>query len=558
VNSIGVAGFGLGLAIAAVGVLGLAVAFPPQPAPPAPVAIQNDDAAPDLSAPIAPDTPAPAPVTPEPDDAQPPALVLADDADAPQDALAPQDEVPSLPDTPPAVTDDTAQPPSALAGDQPAALPDDTGGAMRPDDLPRLAPPFGDMRPDMPAAVARLPDVPHDGPAGPDQPTGPDADSAPQAPQQDTPLAILPPTQGTGRAPRAQSDLPQPVAPPPASRDRAQAEDLPAPEGELPAPDTAEPDTAEPDSAEPDAPPADRDTAIAQDGSADADMAAPADTEQPQDAESGTSMPGNRIAGMPGQPLAPRNGVAPLPSRAVDTPSDETTQAPAPTATTALERNAIAVDPALTDGALMAIVLHDPGLPMPLRRELAARDTAFTVALNPMDPSASEAADLYHAAGKEVLILANGIPAGATESDIDVTFGAYFDNVPLAAAVIDLPRNGFVRNTRLMSDIMKVIMRDGYGLVTFAGGMGQAARSADALGVPHAEVFRILDAADESALTIRRFLDRAVFQASQVGYVIVFGEASNDSTLDALDLWQSEGRVDQISVVPVSAILLGR
>lgn len=537
-NSIGVAGFGLGLAIAAVGVLGLAVAFPPQPAPPA---IQQDAAAPDLpevetptpAAPeaTAPEATAPEPSTPEPADAQPaPALRLADDDAQPQDG--PADSADSH-DTPPGVPEDMVQAPSALADDHLAAVPDDTGGAMRPDALPQLAAPAGDMRPDMPAGVARLPDVPDEAQASADPPSGLDADSAPQAPQQYPPLATAPPTQGTGSAPRAQAELPQPDAPPPAESDRAQANDLPAPDPE-PAPDDEV------------LPPA------------DADMAVPDDPEQPQDTDTdtGTTMPGNRIAGMPGQRLAPRDGVAPLPSRGVDPPSGDTPDEPA--IATALERNAIAVDPAASDGALMAIVLHDPGLPMPLRRELAARDTAFTVALNPMDPSAAEAAELYHAAGKEVLILANGIPAGATESDIDVTFGAYFDNVPLAAAVIDLPRNGFVRNTRLLSDIMKVIMRDGYGLVTFAGGMGQAARSADALGVPHAEVFRILDAADESAITIRRFLDRAVFQASQVGYVIVFGEASNESTLDALDLWQSEGRVDQISLVPVSAILLGR
>jgi polysaccharide deacetylase 2 family uncharacterized protein YibQ len=76
--------------------------------------------------------------------------------------------------------------------------------------------------------------------------------------------------------------------------------------------------------------------------------------------------------------------------------------------------------------------------------------------------------------------------------------------------------------------------------------------------VPHAEVFRVLDDEDQSPFTIRRYLDRAVFQASQIGEVIVFGDATNDATMEALEMWRSAGRADQVAVVPVSAILLTR
>jgi len=543
VNSMGIAGFGLGLAIAAMGMVGLAVVFPPQPEQPATIA------APEIAPPEG-DTPlqgaAPAGPDTAPEGALP-ELVLSDDAAEPEDGTDVANESDALfdetrsPDLPrPVVTSDMAQLPGDPADDHLSPMPDTSGGAQRAGDLPGMGLPLAqsdaDMSaPDMPAPAAPVSDMAEGAQVPADMPE----DAAPSTPQQDSSLAMLPPAQGTGAAPRAPDGVPQVDAPPLHAPERADAEDASAPDDDLPQAATP-PDDSDSQTAQ-DAPP--------EDGTADGD--APAD--------GGVAMPGTRISGMPGLPFSPRDAVPALAGSAADTGADATDPAEDAVATGALERNAIAVGGAgAPEGALMAIVLNDPGLPMPLRRELAARDMVFTVALNPMDPSATEAAELYHQSGKEVLILANGIPAGATASDIDVTFGAYFDNVPLAAGVIDLPRNGFVRNSRLLSEVMDVIVRDGYGLVTFAGGLGQAARSADAMGVPHAEVFRILDAEDESAITIRRFLDRAVFQASQVGHVIVFGEASNDATLDALDLWQSEGRVDQISLVPVSSVLLDR
>ncbi|MDD7970033.1 divergent polysaccharide deacetylase family protein [Roseinatronobacter alkalisoli] len=514
-NSIGVAGFGLGLAIAVAGLVGVAVVFPlPSPEVPAQPVMQQTS-----------QPPAPEPVTPAPE------LTLSDADDPGQDdgvADIPEPQppdtaptpVPTEPDLPrPVATADMADapPPTAPDSDQPAVMPDATGDLVPLADLPDMPSPNAEPAQDQPrstgAPAAILPDTT----AMTVPPQAVDTDMAPLVPQHGMPMAALSIPQGPEGAPHAPDGVPQIDPPPPAAPADAapviDAVEPPAPEGEMPpapADDLAEPETP----------------------------ATPRDT-----------MPGTRISGLPGMPRAPRDPIPALP--------DAGPAADAPHPLTALERNAIAVDPT-PGGALMALVLHDPGLPMPMRRDLAARELPFTVALNPMDPSAAEAAELYHQSGKEVLILANGIPARATPSDIDVTFGAYFENVPLAAGVIDLPRDGFVRNAQLLSEVMKVIARDGYGLVTFAGGTGQAARSAQSMGVPHAEVFRSLDAGDESAITIRRFLDRAVFQASQVGYVIVFGEASNESTLNALDLWQSEGRVDQIDLVPVSSILLSR
>jgi polysaccharide deacetylase 2 family uncharacterized protein YibQ len=240
---------------------------------------------------------------------------------------------------------------------------------------------------------------------------------------------------------------------------------------------------------------------------------------------------------------------------------DRETIPPAPhqsgAALTALERNA-QYDGTAPNAAKMALVLYDPGLPMALRHAVAALDFPLTIALNPLDSSAPEAAEMYFHAGKEILILAAGLPAGATPSDIEVTLGSYLDGFPLAIGLVDLPTEGFARNASLLRDVLAILRRDGHGLITFAGGLTQAPRAAEAAEVRHAEIFRVIDPGLESQFTIRRFLDRAVFQASQLGYVIVYGDAANDATMEALELWRNEGRADQVALVPVSAILLGQ
>ncbi|MBR3369691.1 MAG: divergent polysaccharide deacetylase family protein [Rhodobacteraceae bacterium] len=532
-NSIGVGGFGLGLVIAAVGVLGLAVVFPPQVSPPAPVAVIEGETPVGVAPSIAVEGDGPELVLSDPvgQTLAPSANSMqADGAGDDRPAPVGLTDLPRHVETGP----EFLAPPSAPADDQ--LSPVDEGGRDVPQvaDMPEMTAPVAQAAADRPAPVQPPVAVAPDAGATPEMQADMSADTPPAPVRQDMRLALSPVAQGTGRAPGAGGDMPPSLpAPLPAATGGTDTDDAAPPQDDQDQPQGVVPEAQAPasDMAEPVPDPTD-----APDGT-------------PTDAQTGAAMPGTRNAGMPGLPPPPRATVSALPVA-----TDDADAAPAEVTRTALERNAIAVDDT-ADRPFMAIVLNDPGLPMPLRRDLAARDLPFTVALNPMDPSATEAAQLYHEAGKEVLILANGIPAGATASDIDVTFGAYFENVPLAAGVIDLPRDGFGRNTRLSSEVMKVLARDGYGLVTFAGGLGQAARSAAAMGVPHAEVFRILDAEGESAITIRRFLDRAVFQASQVGFVMVFGEASTQSTLDALDLWQSEGRVDQISLVPVSAIL---
>lgn len=382
-------------------------------------------------------------------------------------------------------------------------------------------------------------------PAGSTAPPGPDLSRAPQElaePQSDIrdPDTELLPDGPALSDPQPHATLPQgPLAP-------AQNNRLASP----PQPDRSVPDLAEEDMSRPgDMPGADApfdeatipDTESLPIDRAEPDLPQPEVTQAPariiRPEESRPALPGSPVTGLPGQ--AGRDASASAEARPP-----------------ARLRNAIPVDlPAAAPR--MGVILNDAGLPRPMREALAARDLTFIVALNPLDPSAAQGAEIYRAGGKEVVLLASNIPDRATPADIEVTFGAFFDALPDAVAVLDLPRDGFTRNTRLFAEVLPIIARDGHGLLTFAGGLGQPARQAEAAGVAHAEIARVLDAGDEGAITIRRFLDRAVFQAIQTGQVIVFGEASNDTMLDALDLWLREGRARDVALAPVSALLSG-
>ena len=56
-----------------------------------------------------------------------------------------------------------------------------------------------------------------------------------------------------------------------------------------------------------------------------------------------------------------------------------------------------------------------------------------------------------------------------------------------------------------------------------------------------ATVFRALDAENEPAAAIRRYLDRAAFKAAQDGRVVVVGK-TRPETIAALMEWSLEGR----------------
>lgn len=203
---------------------------------------------------------------------------------------------------------------------------------------------------------------------------------------------------------------------------------------------------------------------------------------------------------------------------------------------------------------LYAILLLDEGGADLDRAALAAMPLPLTIVL---DPAASEAGKLaaeYRKAGKEVAMLASGLPKGATPSDVQVSFEAHAKALPEAVAVVDLPIEGFQNNRKLAGDLLPVIKDQGRGLVTFDKGLNAGDQVARREGVPAALIFRELDAEGEAAPLIRRYLDRAAFKAVQDGRVAVLGRARPE-TIAALLEWSVEGRAGSVALAPLTAVL---
>jgi len=206
---------------------------------------------------------------------------------------------------------------------------------------------------------------------------------------------------------------------------------------------------------------------------------------------------------------------------------------------------------------LFSIVLIDDGAAGVDRATLATLPFAVSFVLDPLAPGAAEAAALYRAGGKEVLMLATGIPKGATPADLEQTFQAHAAALPEAVAVIDLVDAGFQNDRQLSTQLVPILAAQGRGLLTWDRGLNAADQVARRAALPTAMVYRSLDAEGEDAPVIRRYLDRAAFKAAQEGAVTVVGQ-TRPETVAALLEWAVEGRASTVALAPVSAVLAGQ
>lgn len=203
---------------------------------------------------------------------------------------------------------------------------------------------------------------------------------------------------------------------------------------------------------------------------------------------------------------------------------------------------------------LFAIILIDTGGPNVDRKALAQLPFPVTFAIDPAAADAATAAAIYRDAGQEVMMLATGIPQGATAADLEVTFQANATALPEAVAVLDLEDGGFQNERLLATEVVPVVKDQGRGIVTWDKGLNAGDQVARREGVASAMVFRRLDGANENASTVRRYLDRAAFKAAQDGMVTVVGETSAD-TVAVLMEWAVEGRSASVALAPISAVL---
>ncbi|MDP4032393.1 MAG: divergent polysaccharide deacetylase family protein [Pseudorhodobacter sp.] len=543
----------------AVAVLGLGVVSQMAPQPGVDVRAAGPDV-PLASAPTAPaiaptQTPAPAP-TPIP-------AIIVDPLAAPAPAGEPAVEIATSPTAPMATFSPEPDKPVP-----PALAPD--GGV----EVPQTQVPTVDMA--EPPVLANAPSVAAMADLSPPAPspmqdhtattsfgTAPAAPAAQAAPVADTESTAIPEVLALGPAGLAKPDASAPAPSARIASPLAPADALPA--ATDPARPTAPADDPRPAGAELPPPPPLTDAELA--------LLQPLPETQP-DANAAAATPAPIVepeVASP-EPVEPEPGIAddqsilrPVPGLA-DAAAGVTTDrlprigdAPAPEATAP-----VADLPAMVRFArpfanpsarpLFGLILIDTGGPDVDRSSLAALPFPVSFAIDPTAPDAATAAAIYRAAGQEVLMLASGIPQGATAADLEVTFQAHAAALPEAVAVLDLENGGFQNDRPLATQVVPILKAQGRGLLTWDKGLNAGDQVARRDGLAAALIYRRLDAGDETAPTLKRYLDRAAFKAAQDGRVAVVGQ-TRPETVKAILEWTVEGRVAALALAPVTALL---
>lgn len=410
-------------------------------------------------------------------------------------------DVPALPGGPVVIPLAPAQPPAPQAQEQTGAQAGLAMGASRPLE--------------MPVAPEPLP--------------SPSANRAP-APAQ-VPARVVPADGGAGTAGESLPGSGQAAAP------EAEAPASPVPTPADPATQTGD--------AEPQAP------------SADATDATDAPTEgavlRPQPGLAG-SVPGVRTGRLP---RIDAGEVAPSDDASAEE-TDQTAEMPeaseAGTDAPALIRNARPFTNPEGRPPMAVVLLDDAAAGVDLAA-LAAGALPVTLAIDPAQPDAVARAEAWRAAGQEVVILSSTLPLAGTPNDMEVAIEALVASVPAALAILDMPAFGLQADGAMAAALIPALDARGFGLLTWDRGLNPADQRARRAGLPAARVFRDLDAEDEAAPVIRRYLDRAVFKAQQDGQVIVVGRMRAQTVEGLLD-WMNNGRLGDVAPAPVSALLM--
>jgi polysaccharide deacetylase 2 family uncharacterized protein YibQ len=93
-------------------------------------------------------------------------------------------------------------------------------------------------------------------------------------------------------------------------------------------------------------------------------------------------------------------------------------------------------------------------------------------------------------------------------------------------------------------------------LIVYEKGLNTLAKEAIKAGTPVAAIYRDLDGADQNERTIRRFLDGAVFRATNsASEPIVVLARLRPETMSAILIWALQERAQNIALVPVSQLM---
>lgn len=210
------------------------------------------------------------------------------------------------------------------------------------------------------------------------------------------------------------------------------------------------------------------------------------------------------------------------------------------------------------DKPLMAIVLMDTGRP-PAAGEAglaALRSFPYPVsfAVDPDLPDAEERMRAYREEGFEVLALID-LPEGGKAADAETTLGVSLPRLPEVVGVLEGTEAGLQTTRDAADQVAEILRQTGHGLVTQDKGLNTMPKLARKAGVPAAHVFRDFDSKDQTPTVIRRFLDQAAFKARQEGAVVMLGRLRPE-TISALLLWGLQDRASQVTLAPISTVLL--
>jgi polysaccharide deacetylase 2 family uncharacterized protein YibQ len=210
------------------------------------------------------------------------------------------------------------------------------------------------------------------------------------------------------------------------------------------------------------------------------------------------------------------------------------------------------------DKPLMSIVLIDDGTSATNGAAGIAALRSFpyplSFAVDSALPDAAERIARLRSEGFEVLAMVE-LPQGAQASDVETTFAATFAQLPEIIGVLEGPLASQQTGREVSDQVAAYLGQSGHGWVTQAKGLNTAATLARKEGVPAKPIFRDFDSKGQTAVVIRRFLDQAAFKAGQEGGVIMLGRLRPE-TISALLLWGLQDRAGQVSLAPVSAVLL--
>ncbi|MBM7067645.1 divergent polysaccharide deacetylase family protein [Actibacterium sp. 188UL27-1] len=347
---------------------------------------------------------------------------------------------------------------------------------------------------------------------------------------------------------------------------------VPQPERRAPAPDVAEPrlpqNAAPSDTDEENIQTAQVDVTETQPGPAARGSApatvGPAQLPQitsPAPADGGQSAQANRPAVIAPDGNSTLPGVRRLPSigddeeqDAAETPDGDVDEADdAPQADTALARNANDFTNPDQLPLVSVILVNGPG-PRIDPQVLGDLPFPMTVAINPTDPDAAAIVATYRQAGVEVLMLAQGLPTGATAQDVEVTLSAQLSSIPGIIGVMDVPDVGLGQDRDRAAQAVALLKEEGHGLVLYDQGLNSAKQEADRAELSSALVYRNLDGNGETPDAIARVLDRAAFKAARDGSVIMVGQ-NVAGTIEGVRKWATGLRARNFALAPASAVL---